>query len=91
MAQATDAIAELTVGEVMSSPAVTVRDTDSMDTAVTTMARHGVRRLPVVDEHGAVVGVLAADDVLARTAGMLEKLVRLMANETEQEFDRRRA
>ncbi len=39
-----------TVGEIMSSPAVTIEPSATIRTAIDTMSTHGVRQLPVVDE-----------------------------------------
>ena len=56
-----------TVGDIHSSDPVTVTADQGLDEALNEMARHQVRRLPVVD--GAkLVGVLAQADV-AREAG----------------------
>lgn len=50
------------VGEVASREVVTVEPEQDLDEALTLMARHRVRRLPVV-EGGRLVGVLAQADV----------------------------
>ena len=42
--------------DVMSSTVFSCRENDSLETALETMAAHGVRRLPVVDAEGHVVG-----------------------------------
>ena len=51
------------VGEVASSDLVTVDPQQDLDEALRLMARHQVRRLPVVEEDGRLVGVLAQADV----------------------------
>lgn len=51
-----------TVGEVAADGAVTVRTGDSVRDVVRTMARHKVRRVPVVDG-GRVVGIVSQADV----------------------------
>jgi CBS domain-containing protein len=51
------------VGEVASSDLVTVDPQQSLDEALRLMAQHKVRRLPVVEEDGRLVGVLAQADV----------------------------
>ncbi len=50
--------------DVLRRSVTTIRDTASLADASASMARHGLRRLPVVDEGGALLGVIAADDVL---------------------------
>jgi CBS domain-containing protein len=53
-----------TVAELMSAPAVTIRRDQSLAEAATRMYRHGVNRLPVVDEAGALVGIVTRGDLL---------------------------
>jgi CBS domain-containing protein len=52
-----------TVGDVLSSDPVTVTPEEDLDEALTKMARHQLRRLPVVESDGRLVGVLAQADV----------------------------
>ncbi|MEU8691436.1 CBS domain-containing protein [Streptomyces sp. NPDC048665] len=54
----------LTAGDLMSSPAVTVRAGATLAEAARTMARAGVKRLPVVDEGGVLAGVVSRADLL---------------------------
>ena len=51
------------VREVASTAPVTVDPEQDLDEALRLMATHQVRRLPVVEEDGRVVGVLAQADV----------------------------
>ncbi len=55
--------------EIMSQDLVTARVGEPIDHALYLMRHHGVRRLPVVDENGALVGLLALDDVLVLLSG----------------------
>ena len=52
-----------TVREVASTDLVTIDPEQSLDEALRLMAQHQVRRLPVVEEDGRLVGVLAQADV----------------------------
>jgi CBS domain-containing protein len=52
-----------TVREVASTELVTIDPEQSLDEALRLMAQHQVRRLPVVEEDGRLVGVLAQADV----------------------------
>ncbi|MFI0789898.1 CBS domain-containing protein [Streptomyces lydicus] len=54
----------LTAEELMTSPAVTARPRWSVVEAARTMAHHHVKRLPVVDEAGRLVGVVSRADLL---------------------------
>jgi CBS domain-containing protein len=67
VAEGRDACAT-SVGEILSNDLVTVTPEQSLDEALALMARHQVRRLPVVEEDGRLVGVVAQADV-AREAG----------------------
>ena len=51
------------VREVASTDLVTVDPQQDLDEALRLMAEHQVRRLPVVEEHGRLVGVLAQADI----------------------------
>ena len=52
-----------TVREVASSDLVTVDPEQDLDEALRLMAQHQVRRLPVVEEDGRLVGIVAQADV----------------------------
>ncbi|GGU91655.1 hypothetical protein GCM10010211_68070 [Streptomyces albospinus] len=54
----------LTAGELMSAPALTVRAGDTIAQAARTMARKSVKRLPVVDSHGMLEGIVSRSDLL---------------------------
>lgn len=56
--------ADLTVRDVMTSPAVTCRPTDDVESALSAMKKRQIRRLPVVDSNGELVGVLAMNDII---------------------------
>ena len=51
------------VREVASTDVITVDPQQDLDEALKLMARHQVRRLPVVEEDGRLVGVVAQADV----------------------------
>ena len=51
------------VREVASSELVTIDPDQSLDEALRLMAQHQVRRLPVVEEDGRLVGIVAQADV----------------------------
>jgi CBS domain-containing protein len=55
----------LTAGDLMSHPAVTVRPEDSVGHAARLMYSLQVKRLPVVDAGGRLVGIVSRADVLA--------------------------
>jgi CBS domain-containing protein len=53
----------ITVGEIASRELVTIDPQQDLDEALRLMARHQVRRLPVVEEDGKLVGIVAQADV----------------------------
>jgi CBS domain-containing protein len=63
-----------------SAPVVTGRPGMHIEEATELMARHGIRRLPVLDE-GRLTGIVTLDDIAART-GDLELAHRLTAQIT---------
>ena len=68
-----------TVGEIASRELVTVDPQQELDEALRLMAQHQVRRLPVVEEDGKLVGILAQADVAqegpdAKTGQLVEEI-----------------
>ena len=68
-----------TVGEIASKDLVTVDPQQNLDEALRLMAQHQVRRLPVVEEDGRLVGILAQADIAqqgedTKTGQMVEKI-----------------
>jgi CBS domain-containing protein len=57
---------QIKVSEVASRDLVTLDPQQDLDEALRLMARHQVRRLPVVEEDGRLVGVVAQADVARR-------------------------
>ena len=54
---------QVTVRDVASKQVVTIDPQQDLDEALRIMAKHQVRRLPVVEEDGKLVGVVAQADV----------------------------
>jgi CBS domain-containing protein len=57
-----------TVREVMVSPVITTTEDAAIGDAVRIMAAHGIKRVPVVDRSGRVVGIVSRVDVLRALA-----------------------
>jgi CBS domain-containing protein len=62
----------LRVEDVMTRKPVVARRDEPLATALQDMRRIGVRRLPVVGEHGELVGVISLDEVVAGLADRLQ-------------------
>jgi CBS domain-containing protein len=58
---------EITVGEVITGEVHACTETDDLKSALRTMAEQKVRRLPVVTNHGTLVGMLSISDVARHT------------------------
>lgn len=56
------------VREIMSSPVVVIQEDAALEEAQALMEERGVRRLPVVDEEGRLVGILTEGDLREATA-----------------------
>jgi CBS domain-containing protein len=56
--------AEVSVAKIMSAPLNSIHEDMAIDAALRRMSGMHVRRCPVVDDAGALVGILAVDDVL---------------------------
>lgn len=60
-------ISRIAVTDAMSRPVVGCGPADNLKVTLQTMAAHHVRRLPVLDEHGRLQGVVSIDDVTRAT------------------------
>jgi CBS domain-containing protein len=68
-----------TVGEIASRELVTIDPQQNLDEALKLMAKHQVRRLPVVEEDGRLVGIVAQADIAqagddARTGEVVQQI-----------------
>ena len=80
-----DHINYLLVSDVMSDDLVTAREHESIEAALKKMEEHGVRRLPIVDADGMLLGILTLDDILQYFTGQQSELVALVAREQRRE------
>jgi len=65
VAQDIDARA-VTLAEVMSRPVRTVGEDEDVEEALATMSEHQIRRIPVADGQGRLVGMLSLGDIAAK-------------------------
>jgi predicted transcriptional regulator len=75
----------ITVGDIMGPKLVTVQDGMGIYESIRYMRVEGVRRLPVVDSRGGLIGILALDDLLELLAEELLELSRLVKHEQKKE------
>ena len=62
---------QVSVRHIMSSPLVTVKSIDSIDTAAEIITENKVKRLVVLEEDGSMVGILSVSDIAKKLAKIL--------------------
>ncbi|MDE2004064.1 MAG: CBS domain-containing protein [Betaproteobacteria bacterium] len=80
----------ITVGELTQRPVATVREDTGYAETVRLMSANGVRRMPVVDAKGMLVGIIAADDILHQLVAPLVALSDLAVRGRHFEMQTRR-
>jgi len=80
----------LTVGEIMADSVVTVNERDSVFEALRVMRSEGIRRAPIVDGSGALIGIVSLDDLLELIAEEVGDLASLIREERRKEEVSRR-
>ncbi|WP_018954758.1 CBS domain-containing protein [Thioalkalivibrio sulfidiphilus] len=81
--------ASLAVRDLVTAPLVTVREDQGLFDALELMRARGVRRLPVVNEKGALLGILAVDDLVGLMGEMLSRLSSVVTRQIVREEMRR--
>jgi CBS domain-containing protein len=76
---------EVTVGDAMSYELLTLPEDMDLLEAVGEMRSHAVRRAPVVNAQGLLVGIISLDDVLGVLAELLKELSCLVNKEQRRE------
>jgi CBS domain-containing protein len=66
------------VGQVMTADPTTLGERASLESALESMRRHGIRRLPVVAKGGEAVGIVTLDDVVGALAAEMATLTRVL-------------
>lgn len=75
----------LKVGDIMGPEVATVRESKGLFEALRYMRGKGVRRMPVVDRDGGLVGILTLDDLLNLLAEEMTELAKLVSHERQRE------
>jgi CBS domain-containing protein len=88
LAQDVDAT-KLSVGDIMSRDLITVREYEGVFQTIQLMRAKGARRAPVVDERGALIGIVSADDFVELLADELSELSKLISREQKREAEAR--
>ena len=66
------AVLDRSVGSIMTTEVVTCRRETPVDELMTTMTERRIRHVPVVDEHGAIVGIVSIGDLVKSRISELE-------------------
>ena len=80
----------ITVGELTQRPVATVREDTGYAETVRLMSANGVRRMPVVNAKGVLVGIIAADDILHQLVAPMVALSDLAVRGRHFEMQTRR-
>ncbi|HSG65178.1 MAG TPA: CBS domain-containing protein [Gammaproteobacteria bacterium] len=79
----------LTVAEAMSREPLKLIETEDVSDAIDRMRTRAVRRAPVVDVAGSLIGIVSIDDLLDVLVDQLAALVRLIRRQPDREDLRR--
>ncbi|MGH8685562.1 MAG: CBS domain-containing protein [Nitrosospira sp.] len=79
----------ITVGDIMVPELVTVKESAGIFETIEYMRSKAVRRLPIVDENGVLVGILALDDLLELLSEELLAIVKLIKVQRQKETKHR--
>ena len=80
---------DLDVGDIVTHSAYVLREEDSLFDALEMMRSRAVRRVPVVNSDGALVGIITVDDVVGLLAEMLDELASVVERQREREVESR--
>lgn len=88
IAEETD-IDALMVQDVMSFKLVTSRESDDLMVTIKRMRVNGIKRIPIVNKTGGLVGILSIDDILDLITEQLMDLDQIIINEHTKEKENR--
>jgi CBS domain-containing protein len=80
----------ITAGDIMAPGLVMVKQNTGVFEAIQYMRANGVRRLPVVDDTNALIGIITLDDLLELLSEELLALAKLVKHEQKKEIMKRR-
>lgn len=80
----------ITVGDIMTTGLVTVSEDEDVYETIENMRFKGVRRLPVVNQVGGLIGIVTVDDLVEFLAQEMTELSRVSTRQQTQEKHIRR-
>ena len=75
----------VTIGDLIAYELVTAEEHDGVWETIQRMRIKGVRRMPVLDANGALVGIISVDDLLEILAAELSEVTKVLAREQIRE------
>jgi CBS domain-containing protein len=66
---------EVQISEVMSKPLITINENSSIKEATDLMQQNNIRRLPILDNKGKLVGIITAKDILRSIMEFLKSIM----------------
>jgi len=78
------------VGDLMNRELLVVRESAGVAETIELMRVKGVRRVPVTDAGGALIGIVAADDMLSLLAEEMSALATMVSREHKREVEVRK-
>ena len=82
--------AVFSAGDLVNWEIITMREDQGVFDTIKQMGMHGIRRMPVVDQGGALVGIVSIDDLIQLLAEEMGNLAKLISKEQTQEAERKR-
>ena len=79
----------ITVGDIMERELVSVKDATGIFEAIQYMHSKSVRRLPITDENGGLLGILSLDDLLELLSEELLAIAKLVRRQPQKETRQR--
>ena len=81
--------AVITVGDISVSKLVTIQGNTGIFDTIQYMRRNAVRRSPVIDDRGGLIGIITLDDLLQLLSEELSELAKLVKREIDKETKQR--
>lgn len=82
-------LTDVVAGDIMTSDLLTAREQDSIWDTLQRMRSHGVKRLPVVNDHGGLEGILSVNDFLELISEELLALAQVARRQQQREREKR--
>lgn len=82
-------LSPLSASDIMTDDLVSIHENESLSYLIDIMKRHGVKRVPIVNEAESLVGIVSLEDVMSLLASELGALAAVSKRQKEIELERR--